>query len=124
MRKMYFDGASSWEGDRASILLISPSSKIFPFSFRLQFETNSTNNACEYEALVLGLEVAKKMKIVKFIVYGDAELIFKQTNKVYQAKHPIIRSYRNYAWDLIENFVFPLLIFMEFRDNKINKLIL
>jgi ribonuclease HI len=56
MWKMYFDGASSWEGVGVGILLISPSGKFFPFSFRLQFETNSTNNVCEYEALVLGLE--------------------------------------------------------------------
>jgi ribonuclease HI len=53
---------------------------------------------------VLGLEVAKKMKIVNLIVYGDAKLIVKQIKKVYQAKHPRMRSYRNYAWDLIENF--------------------
>jgi len=101
MWKMYFDGASSWEGDGAGILLISPSDKLFPFSFRLQFETNSMNNIYEYEALVLGLEVSKKMKIVKLIVYGDAKLIVNQIKNVYQAKHPRMRSYRNYAWDLI-----------------------
>jgi ribonuclease HI len=71
MWKMYFDGASSWEGVGASILLISPSRKMFPFSFRMQFETNSTNNVCEYEALVLGLEVARRIKIVNLIVYDD-----------------------------------------------------
>jgi hypothetical protein len=31
MWKMYFDGASSWEGDGAGILLISPSGKLFHF---------------------------------------------------------------------------------------------
>jgi len=72
MWKMYFDGSSSWEGDGAGILLISPFGKKFPFYFRLQFETDSMNNVCEYEDLVLGLEVSKKMKIVNLIVYGDA----------------------------------------------------
>jgi ribonuclease HI len=72
MWKMYFDGASSWEGDGAGILLISPFGDFFPFSFRLQFENDSTNNVCEYENLVLGLEVSKKLKIVNLIVYGDA----------------------------------------------------
>ena len=72
MRKMYFDGASSQEGVGKDILLISSSGKLFPFYFRLQFETDSTNNVCEYEALVLGLEVARRMKIVNLIVYEDA----------------------------------------------------
>jgi ribonuclease HI len=77
--------------------------QIFSFSFRLQFETDSTNNVCEYEALVLGLEASRRMKIVNLIVFGDAELIVKQIRKVYPAKHLRMRSYRNYAWDLIEN---------------------
>jgi ribonuclease HI len=103
MLKMYFYGASSWEGDGEGILLISLSGKLFPFSFRLQFETNSMNNVCEYEALVLGLKVSKKMKIVFIIVCGDAKLILKQIKKCYQDKHPRMRYCINYAWDLIEN---------------------
>jgi hypothetical protein len=35
MWKMYFDAASSWEGDGQGILLISPFGKHFPFPFRL-----------------------------------------------------------------------------------------
>jgi ribonuclease HI len=72
MWKMYFDGDSSWEGDGINILLISLSHKLFPFYFRLQFEIDSSNNVCEYEALMLGLKVARKMKIKNLIVYGDA----------------------------------------------------
>jgi ribonuclease HI len=72
MWKIYFDGASSWEGDGVGILLISPAYELFSFSFTLQFETYSMNNVCEYEVLVIGLEVAKKMKISNLIVYGGA----------------------------------------------------
>jgi ribonuclease HI len=75
-----------------------------PFSYRLQFDIDYTNNVCEYEALILGLEAARKLKIKHLIVYGDAELIVKQIKQQYQAKHPRMRSYRNCAWDLIENF--------------------
>jgi ribonuclease HI len=59
---------------------------------------------CEYEALVLGLEAARKLKIKHMIVFGDVELIVKQIKQQYQAKHPRLRSYRNCSWDLIENF--------------------
>jgi ribonuclease HI len=37
---------------------------------------------------VLGLEAARKMKIKNLEVFGDAELIIKQVNRQYQAKHP------------------------------------
>jgi ribonuclease HI len=103
--KMYFDGASSSEGAGAGILLVAPEGKfIVPFSYRLQWDIDYTNNVCEYEALILGLEAAKKLNIKNLEVYGDAELIVRQVNRQYLAKHPRLRTYRNCAWDLMENF--------------------
>jgi ribonuclease HI len=100
---MYFDGASSSEGACAGVLLVAPEGKfIVPFSYRLQWDIDYANNVCEYEALVLGLEAAKKLKINNLEVYEDAKLIVKQINRQYQAKHPILRSYINCAWDLME----------------------
>ena len=93
---MYFDGASSFLGARAGALLVAPDDQfVIPFSYRLQWNVDYTNNVCEYEALVLGLEAARKMKIKNLEVFGDAELIIKQVNRQYQAKHPRLRSYRN-----------------------------
>jgi len=45
-----------------------------PFSYRLQFDFDYTNNVCEYEyeALILGLEANGKLKIKHLIIYGDA----------------------------------------------------
>ena len=54
--------------------------------------------------MVLGLEAARKLKIEHLIVYGDVELIVKQIKKQYQAKNPILISYINCAWYIIENF--------------------
>jgi ribonuclease HI len=102
--KMFFDGASSCEGAGAGVLFVAPENEfVVPFSYRLQWDIDYTNNVCEYEALVLGLEAAKKLNIKNLEVYGDAELIVKQVNRQYQAKHPRLRSYRNCAWDLMEN---------------------
>jgi ribonuclease HI len=103
--KMYFDGASSFLGAKAGALIMAPDDQfVIPFSYRLQWNVDCTNNVCEYEALVIGLEAARKMKIKKLEVFGDVELIIKQVNRQYQAKHPRLRSYRNCVWDLIENF--------------------
>jgi ribonuclease HI len=101
---MFFDGASSYLGAGAGVLLIAPDDQfVIPFSYMLQWYIDCTNNVCEYEALVLGLEAAKKMKIKNIEVFGDAELIIKQVNRQYQAKHPRLRTYRNCVWDLVEN---------------------
>jgi ribonuclease HI len=102
---MYFDSSSSWEGTGDGVLFVAPNDEfIIPFSYKFQWDIEYTNNVCEYEALVLGLEATRKLKIKNLVVYGDVELIVKQIRKQYQAKHPSIRSYRKYVWDLIENF--------------------
>jgi hypothetical protein len=103
--KMFFDGALSYEGAGAGVLFVAPENEfVIPFSYRLQWDIDYTNNICEYKALVLGLEATRKLNIKNLEVYGDAELIVKQINRQYQAKHPRLRSYRNCTWDLIENF--------------------
>jgi ribonuclease HI len=103
--KMFFDDALSYEGAGAGVLFVAPENEfVIPFPYRFQWDIDNTNNICEYEALVLGLEAARKPNIKNLEVYGDAELIVKQINRQYQAKHPRLRSYRNCTWDLIENF--------------------
>jgi ribonuclease HI len=102
---MYFDNASSCEGVGDGLLFEAPHDEfIITFSYRLQWDIYYTNNVCEYEALVLGLEAARKLKIKNLEVYGDTEIIIKQISHQYQAKHPRLRSYRNCAWDLIDFF--------------------
>jgi len=71
--KMFFDGASSCQGAGAKVLFVAPKNEfVVPFSYRLQWDIDYTNNLCKYEALVLGLEAAKKLNIKNLEVYGDA----------------------------------------------------
>jgi hypothetical protein len=44
------------------------------------------------------------MGIKEISMFGDVELVVNQVKNVYQAKHPILRSYRNEVWDLIDSF--------------------
>jgi hypothetical protein len=82
--KMFFDGASSCEGAGAGVLFVTPKTEfVIPFSYRLQWDIDYMNNVCEYEALVLGLEAARKLNIKNLEVYGDLELIVKQINRQY-----------------------------------------
>jgi ribonuclease HI len=56
---MLFDSFSSKEGSSAGVLFISHAKEVIPLSYKLEFDT--TYNIAEYEALMLGLRVAKDM---------------------------------------------------------------
>ena len=99
---MYFDGAKSKHGAGAGIVLISPSGEEKCFSFRLEFE--ATNNVAEYEALLLGLEIARDQKIKCLSVIGDSDLIVSQVKNQLAAKNNRLGDYRNIVWDTIEMF--------------------
>jgi len=82
---MYFDGACSKEGSGAGIVFLSPTGKLLQFSFLLRFAC--TNNIAEYEALLLGLNVALKHGIKMLKVFGDSELVVSQIRDKYASKN-------------------------------------
>ena len=70
---MYFDGASNTLGRGVGAVLISPEGNHCPFTTKLSFDC--TNNVTEYEACVLGLQVAIEKKIKSLKVYDDSTLV-------------------------------------------------
>jgi ribonuclease HI len=48
----------------------------------------TTNNQAEYQAVVLGLEEAKKLKVEEIELRMDSELVCSQINGVYKIKNP------------------------------------
>jgi ribonuclease HI len=100
---MFFDGACSRESIGAGVVFVSPSKEKIHLSFKLDFKV--TNNITEYEALVLGLNVAKDMNIQGLKVYGDVDLIIQQIKNTFQAKHVKLKEYRDEVWNLIDSFL-------------------
>jgi len=84
--KLYFNGDFSKEGVGASIVLISLDKENITQSYKLEFDF--TNNVAKYEALLLGLELAKSLKIQNLSVLSDSELIVKQVRNIFQTKDP------------------------------------
>ena len=78
---MYFDGASAQNSAGAGIVLISPANENIQLSYKLDFKT--TNNVAEFEALLLGVKVAKEMGIMCVKIFGDADLIIQQVNNTF-----------------------------------------
>ena len=63
-----------------------------------------TNNIAEYEALMLGLKLLKKVGAKQIMVRSDSEFIIKQIKGEYVAKHPRLRAYRNVVLDALQCF--------------------
>lgn len=61
------------------------------FSFKLAFAC--ANNIAEYEALVVGLELAIEMNMKNLTVHGDSQLIIKQVLNTYKVKEPHLIPY-------------------------------
>ncbi|GJT64396.1 reverse transcriptase domain-containing protein [Tanacetum coccineum] len=77
------NGASSAKGSGAGLVLISPTKTEYTYALRLNFE--STNNQAEYEALLAGLRITKKMGVQSLSVNVDSKLVASQINGNYKA---------------------------------------
>ncbi|XP_060178190.1 uncharacterized protein LOC132608130 [Lycium barbarum] len=97
--KMYFDGAAHREGAGAGVIFVTSQEEVLPYSFTLA--QCCSNNVAEYQALILGLEMAVDMKQLHLQVFGDSELVINQLLGTYEVKKPELRPYHHYAQKLI-----------------------
>ncbi|XP_020596670.1 uncharacterized protein LOC110036537 [Phalaenopsis equestris] len=108
--EMYFDGASSLkEGPPGSLpkvqsgiglIFVSPEGGILRYSYSLA--EPCTNNAAEYEGLILGLELAIQMGITRIKIYGDSQLIISQILGTYRVLKPELLAYHERAMTMLK----------------------
>ena len=119
---MFFDGACSKEAAGLGVVLVSPTQECIHLSFKLNFQV--TNNIVEYEALILGLNVAKEMGIKGLKVFGDADLIIQQVKKTFQAKHPRLKAYKDEVWKLKDSFnIFSISYIPRMKNQLVHSLV-
>nr|GEY56537.1 retrotransposon protein, putative, Ty3-gypsy subclass [Tanacetum cinerariifolium] len=87
------DGASSLKGASAGLVLIDLAGVEYTYAIQLNFA--STNNEAEYEALLAGLRIAKKMKVQELKVKVDSKLVSCQMNGM--------PTYRTIQWNEAQN---------------------
>ena len=75
---------------------------MIPFARKLTFRC--TNNEAEYEACILGLNVALEHEVQKLLVHGDAMLVISQVNGEWKTKDPKLLPYHEHLLKLIEQF--------------------
>lgn len=99
---LYTDGASSKKGSGAGLVLISPEKEEYTYAFRLNFE--ATNNGAEYEALLVGLRIAREMHIEALDVRVDSNLVASQINGEFTTYKESITKYLAKAKEYIDCF--------------------
>ncbi|XP_019198930.1 PREDICTED: uncharacterized protein LOC109192688 [Ipomoea nil] len=98
--KMYFDGASHREGAGVGIVFVTPEGAVLSYSFTLTEQCS--NNVAEYQALILGLEIAANMKQLRINIYGDSKLTINQVLGLYEVKKVELVPYNNYGRILMQ----------------------
>ena len=56
--------------------------------------TPTTNNVAEYEALLHGLRMAKKMNLRRVKCFGDSDLVAQKVSGTWDSKDPLMAAYR------------------------------
>ncbi|XP_070002633.1 uncharacterized protein [Nicotiana sylvestris] len=74
--KMFFDGAVNAKGVGIGAILLSPTGQHYPAIARLRFFY--TNNTAEYEACIMGMNMAIDQDVEELLIMGDSDLIIRQ----------------------------------------------
>ncbi|XP_070004288.1 uncharacterized protein [Nicotiana sylvestris] len=71
--RMFFDGATNFKGVGIGAVLVSKTGQHYSVSAKLRFPC--TNNIAEYEACILGLNLAVYINVQELLVIGDSDLL-------------------------------------------------
>ncbi|KKP89617.1 MAG: ATP-utilizing enzyme of the PP-loop superfamily (Modular protein) [Parcubacteria group bacterium GW2011_GWA2_36_10] len=101
--KLFTDGGSRGNPGPAAIggVLYQVDKEIANFS---KYLGQATNNQAEYNALLTGLELAKKHKVNNLQCFLDSELVVKQLSKEYRVKDADLAKLFVKVWNLAQAF--------------------
>ena len=113
---MHFDGSCTKTNASAGVWIRNTEKNhTESLSCRLNFQCS--NNIVEYESLLLGLHLLKRLGAKRIKVHGDSELIIRQVNGEYNANQPRLRAHQNDVMDLLKTFEESKLIFVPRKRN-------
>jgi len=97
------DGSSNQQGSGAGVILEGPNGLLIEQALRFAFKVR--NNQAEYEALIVGMLLAKEMGAQSLLAKSDSLLVIGQVTGEYQAKDPQMAAYLGYVQILKASFV-------------------
>jgi len=72
--------------------------------FYSKYIGEATNNQAEYQAVIFGLEQAKRLKAVEMNFYLDSELVVSQLNREFKIKDQDLSRLFVKAWNMMVGF--------------------
>ena len=88
---IHMDGSSNQRSGGAGVVIQTPEGDKIECMIRLDFPT--TNNEAEYEALVVGLDLAKAESAENMIIHCDSQVITSQVNGDYECRNERMKKY-------------------------------
>ena len=85
------DGASLKTGAGLGLQLKAPTGEVIEQAIRLNFSTS--NNEAEYEAIIVGLDLAISASSEKIYIRNDSQLVVEQINEEYEARDQRMAKY-------------------------------
>ena len=89
--KVYIDGAVNQRRSGVGLVLESPEKSIIEKSLRLGF--SATNNEAEYEALLQGMAMMRKMEGKAVEMFSDSRLVVGQVKGELEARDTRMQEY-------------------------------
>ncbi|XP_075665139.1 uncharacterized protein LOC142634758 [Castanea sativa] len=89
--RVHTDGSSNKHAGGVGIVLHTPEEDKIKCMIRLDFAT--TNNKAEYEALVVGLDLAIAAGAKSVVIYSNSQIMTSQVNGSYDCKNEMMKRY-------------------------------
>ncbi|XP_059441920.1 uncharacterized protein LOC132174250 [Corylus avellana] len=99
---VYVDGSSTRKNGGAGVVLITPDGEELCSSLRLEFKT--TNNETEYEAVLVGLGLAREMGADFVELRSDSQVIVGHIRGEFEARGDKMKQYLSKVQDLQNAF--------------------
>ncbi|XP_070040019.1 uncharacterized protein [Nicotiana tomentosiformis] len=93
--KLYFDGVVNIKGVGIGQILVSPTRQHYPSLARIRFFC--TNNTAEYEAWIMGLNMAINLNVHELFMMGDSALPIWQAQGDWETQDIKLIAYRQCA---------------------------
>ena len=101
--RLSVDGATNAHGSEVGLILTSPDGIDMKYALRFGFQ--ASNNEAEYEAVIVGLNLAHSMEADLLEVCSDSQLVVKQIEDDYEAKGEKMILYLKKVRELLKKFV-------------------
>ncbi|KAL0290958.1 UNVERIFIED_CONTAM: Ribonuclease HI [Sesamum radiatum] len=88
---LHVDGSSRAQGSGAGIVITTPQGE--DLEFTIKFDFKASNNEAEYEALVIGMRMAREGGAKHLLAYSDSQLVVKKVEGTYEAKEESMIRY-------------------------------